>query len=199
LEAQTNAVVTFSGAQQHSIGGSFIFGSGATFDAGLSTTTFTTSGSARTIDINAEGFYNLSFTGSGSWTVTDSTLDANNVFITNGTLTLGTGTTTIGGSWSNNGGSFVVNGSTMVFTATSSGKVVRGGGSNFEEVIFSGIGGSWSMTDTNATTTGSFTVASGTVSLPSGILSVGGDFRNTAGTITHNTSEIFLTNASSAI
>lgn len=199
FEAQTNAIVTFSGTQAHSVGGSFILGNGVTFDAGLSTTTFTTSGSARTIDINNEGFYNVAFTGSGSWTITDATFDVNNAFITNGTLTLPTGTTTVASSWSNNGGAFVINGSTMVFTAVSGGKVVRGGGSNFEELIFNGSGGSWSMTDTNATATAQVIVTQGTVSLPSGIFSVGGSFRNNGGTITHNTSELILRSGSPAV
>lgn len=198
LEAQTNAIVTFAGSQTHSIGGSFILGSGSTFDAGLSTTTFTTSGASRTIDINNEGFYNVAFTGSGSWVVTDSILDVNTLIMASGALTLPTGTTTVASSWIVNGGSFGVNGSTLVFTATASGKVVKANGSNFEELIFNGIGGSWSMTDVNATSTGSVTVRKGTVSLPSGIFAVGGNLRNEGGALTHNTSEIVLTNATSA-
>lgn len=198
LEAQTNAVVTFTGSQTHAIGGSFILGSGATFDAGLSTTTFTTTGAARTIDINNGSFYNVAFTGSGSWTISDSIFDVRTVSISNGTLTLPTGTTTVSGSWINNGGSFVINGSTMLFDATSAGFIVRGGGSNFEEMLFRGTGGSWSMTDTNATATAAFTIASGTVSLPSGVFSVGGSFRNNGGTITHNTSELVMRSSAAA-
>lgn len=198
FEAFTNAIVTFTGTQQHSIGGSFILDSGATLDAGQSTTTFTTSGAARTIDVNDGSFYNVAFTGSGSWTITDATFDVQSAFITSGALTLPTGTTTVSGSWSNNGGSFTINGSTMVFDATSGGNVLRGGGSNFEELIFNGAGGSWSMTDINATSTGSVTIAAGTVSLPSGVFAVGGNFRNTGGTITHNTSDLILTNATAA-
>jgi hypothetical protein len=198
LEAQTNAVVTFTGTEQHSIGGSFIFGTGATFNAGLSTTTFTTTGSARTIDVNNQAFYNTAFTGSGSWSITDTTFTLRSARLTAGTLTLPSGTTTISGSWDNNGGTFVHNASTFLFTATVSGNQVRGGGSNFEEMIFRGSGGSWSMTDTNATSTSSFTIASGTVSLPSGIFSIGGSLRNVGGTITHNTSEIVMRSATAA-
>ncbi len=198
LEAQTNAVVTFTGTEQHSIGGSFIFGTGATFTSGQSTTTFTTSGASRTIDVNNQSFYNTAFTGSGSWINTDSTFTLRSARITAGTLTLPTGTTTVSGSWNTVGGSFVVNGSPMVFTATAGGNIVRANGSNFKKLIFNGVGGSWSMTDTNATATAAVTITKGTVSLPSGIFSVGGSFSNTGGTITHNTSELFMTSTTSA-
>ena len=52
------------------------------------------------------------------------------------------------------------------------------------------------MTDTNATSTGLVSISAGTVSLPSGIFAVGGNFSNTGGTITHNTCELMLTNGS---
>ncbi len=198
FEAYANAIVSFSGAQEHSIGGSFILGSNASFDAGLSTTTFTTTGAARTIDANSESFYNTVFSGSGSWSITDATFDVQNIFITDGVLTFPTGTTTVSGSFSNNGGSFVINGSTLVFDAATTGNILRAGGSNLEELIFNGVGGAWTMTDANATTTGSVTVQAGTLTLPSGAFAVGGDFRNTGGDIVHNTADLYFTNDTGA-
>lgn len=197
LEAQTNGVVKLSGTQLLSIGGSFILGTGATFNPGQSTTTFTTTGAARTIDVNNASFYNVAFTGAGSWTVTDTIFGVRSATISSGTLTLPSGTTTVAGSWINNGGVFTVGSSTLYFIASSSGKIVKANGSNFKAMVFNGVGGSWSMTDSNATATAAFTVTRGTVSLPANIFSVGGSFRN-RGTVTHNTSEIYMRSTAAA-
>lgn len=61
-------------------------------------------------------------------------------------------------------------------TSVSGGKSVQAGGSNFYSLIFTGVGGGWSFLDTNATTSRDMNVATGTVTFPSGILSVGGNF-----------------------
>lgn len=193
LELFTNAIFTAQGTESHSIGGSLILGSGATFTAAQSTLTLTTTGSARTVDVNQNSFYNLTFNGSGSWVVSDANLTANNnVTITTGGVTLPTGTTTVAGSFQNNGGTFVHSTGTLAFTATSGGKTVRAGGSNMYKVIFNGAGGAWSMTDTNATATASMIVTIGTVTLPSGVLTVGTDFNTASGTITHNSGTLRL-------
>ena len=198
LEAYDGATFTAAGSEEHSIGGSMIFGSGATFTAANSTTTFTTTGASRTVDVNAQSFYNLAFTGSGSWSVTDTTLDANNLLISAGTLTLPTGTTTLSGFFNNSGGSFDANNGLVIFDAGSGTHTVAMGGSDLNEVNFNGAG-AWNMTDTNATTTDSVTITDGTVTLTSGTLSVGGNFRNTGGAITHNTSELILTAATTTL
>jgi hypothetical protein len=54
------------------------------------------------------------------------------------------------------------------------------------------------MNDTNATTTGAFTVTAGSVTLPSGNLAVGKNFENLGGTITHNNAKLIMTATSSA-
>ncbi|MBX9794190.1 MAG: DUF2341 domain-containing protein [Burkholderiaceae bacterium] len=200
LEAQTNATFRALGTETHTIGGSMIFGTGATFTAGLSTTTFTTTGAGRTIDVNGNPFYNVAFTGAGSFNVTDTTFTTNRSLTqTNGTVTFGSGTTTIGASFNATGGSFTMGGAALVFTSTSTGNTVRFDDSLVPSVLFRGTGGAWSMADTNATTTGSFTVASGTVTLPSGNLGVARSFENIAGTIVHNTSDIIMSATSSAL
>jgi Domain of unknown function (DUF2341)/Concanavalin A-like lectin/glucanases superfamily len=200
LEALANARFRAAGTETHSIGGSFIFGAGATFEAGQSTTTFTTTGAARTIDINLGSFYNVAFTGSGSWTVTDDTFTATRSLTQSaGTLTFGSGTTTIGASFNATGGSFTMAGPALVFTSTSTGNTVRFDGSSVPSLRFTGTAGTWSMTDTDATTTGSFTVAAaGTVTLPSGLLAVAGSFDNASGTITHNTAELVMSSNTDA-
>lgn len=201
LELYTNAIFTAQGSETHSVGGSVMLGSGATFVAAQSTLTLTTTGAARTIDVNQNSLYNLTFNGSGSWTVTDTTLTANNnVTITAGAVVLPTGTTTVAGSFANNGGSFTHSTGTLAFTATAGGKTIRAGGSNMYQVIFNGSGGAWSMTDTNATATASMAVTAGTVALPSGTLTVGTDFMTaTTGVITHNSGTLRLTGTTTNI
>jgi hypothetical protein len=200
LEVFSNGTLTFAGMQQHSIGGSFILDSGASLTAGQSTTTFTTSGAARSITLNSDSLYNVVFNGSGSWNITDPTLTAHTLAIQSGALTLPSGTTTLSGSWNTTGGSFGINGSPVVFTATSTGNVVRANGSDFAEMRFDGIGGGWSMTDTNATSTASVTIVHGGLTLPSGTFAVGGSFRNEGGTVTHNTSDlIFYSDAAATL
>jgi hypothetical protein len=199
LEAQTNAVFRALGSETHTVGGSFNFGTGAVFTAGQSTTTFTTTGSARTIDVNNASFYTVSFTGAGSWTVTDSTFTTSRGLAqTAGTITFGSATTTIGSNFNATGGAFTMPGSALVFVSTTTGNVVRFDDSVVPSLRFSGTGGAWSMTDTNATSSGSFTVASGTVTLPTGNLAVARNFENTGGTIVHNTADLIMTATSTA-
>jgi len=177
LELRAGATFTAANGQVHSIGGSLLTGTGAVFTPAQSTVTFTTTGTARTIDSNNAGFYNLSFTGAGSWTVADPALLVVGDYIQSaGSVTLPSATTTIGGTFDITGGSFVANSGLLYFTATDVGNVVRFNGSDTATVRFNGTGGSWIIADTNATTTNSFTVSAGTVTLPTGTLTVGDNF-----------------------
>ncbi|MEM9336469.1 MAG: DUF2341 domain-containing protein [Patescibacteria group bacterium] len=198
VELLSNATFQMAAGEEHSIGGSLITAAGAVFDASTATTTFTTTGAARTININDDDFYNLVFNGTGSWTVTDTTLTTgSNFLIQNGAVTLPSGTTTIGASFVNSGGSFDSNGGRIVFDATSSGNTVTFGGSDTRSVLFAGTGGGWTMADTNATTTDYFRVATGSVTLPSGVLAVGADFI-VNDTITNNSGTVRLATSSGA-
>ncbi len=196
LELQDDATWTGQGTEDLTIGGSMVLNTDASYVTSNGTTTFSTSGAARTIDVNENSFNNVAFTGSGSWVMTDSTATFNgDVSISAGTLTMSNGTTTFGGSFVNSGGSFDANSGLTIFTGAST-QVVTFGGSDLNTVEFAG--GDYDFGDTNATTTGSTTITSGDITLPSGRFAVGGDFRNVGGDITHNTSELVLTNASSA-
>lgn len=199
LEAQTNAALTFSAGETHALGGSLIMGTSAVFTGSTATTTFTTTATNRTIDVNEDAFGNMSFTGSGSWTVTDPTMSVQNVLLSGGVLTLPTGTTTVSKNWNATTGSFVYNGGSFVFTGGGTGKIVRGNGSTFGPLSFNQSGATWSMTDTNATSTGSVIVTAGSVTLPSGAFAVGGDLRDDGGTFVHNTSLLVLTSTSTAV
>ena len=199
LEAQTNATFRALGTESHTIGGSMIFGTGALFTAGQSTTTFTTTGAGRTIDVNSNTFYNIAFTGAGSWDITDAIFTTSRSFVqSNGAITFGSGTTTIGASFNATAGAFTMGGTALLFTSTTTGNIVRFDDSVVPSVRFQGIGGSWSMADSNATTTGNFRIASGTVTLPSGNLGVGASFENLTGTIVHNTADIIMSATSTA-
>lgn len=193
LELFANAAFTAAGTETHSVGGNMILGTNASLDAAQSTFTMTTTGAGRTIDVNQNSFYNLVMNGAGSWTVSDPSMTvSNDMTITTGALTLPSGTTTVGGSFANNGGSFTHATGTLAMTATVGGKTLRMGGSTVNRLIVNGVGGAWSMTDTNATTTLSVDVANGTLTLPSGTFRVGSDF-TASGTITHNNGTLRLT------
>ena len=199
LEAQMNATFRAIGTETHTIGGSMIFNTGATYTTGLSTTTFTTTGASRTIDVNSNPFYNVAVTGAGSYTVTDTTFITSRSFTqSNGAITFGTGTTTIGASLNGTAGSFIMTGTALLFTSTTTGNIVRFDDATVPKIRFEGTGGAWSMNDINATTTGSFTVASGTVTLPTGNLAVAGSFENNGGIIVHNTADLIMSASSSA-
>ncbi len=199
IEAQTNAVFRAKTTESHSVGGSVIFGSGAVFTAASSTLTLTTTGAGRTFDINASSLHNLTVSGAGSYNFTDSTLTLGGSYTqSNGTVTFPTGTSTVGAAFNITSGSFTNSGSPFVFNGSGAGNTVRFNGSSVASLTFNGSG-SWIMTDTNATSTGSVLITRGTVTLPSGIFSVGGSFQKTAGIVTHNTSDLIMTATSTAL
>jgi hypothetical protein len=116
-----------------------------------------------------------------------------------GTVTFGSGTTTIGASFIATGGNFTMPGTGIAFVSSSTGNTVRFDDATVPALYFTGAAGSWNMTDTNATTTGSFVISNtGTVTLPSGALAVGGSFTNASGTVTHNTADLYMTSVTDA-
>ncbi len=194
LELYSNASFVATGAESHSIGGSLVSGGGATITGASATFTFTTSGAARTVDTNDGTLHNATFNGAGSWTLSDTNLTVgNDLTITAGAVTLPIGTTTIAGSFLNTGGSFMHSSGTVNFTSTGTGETVRPGSSNLHRVIFNGTGGTWSFFGSNATATKEFLVKAGTVTLPSGTLTVAGPFEVTGGAFTHNSGTVKLT------
>lgn len=197
LSLYTSAVWTGSGNELLSVGGSILSDTGAVFTAApTGTTTFATTGAGRTIDINDGAFANVAFTGSGSWTIIDTVFNAaGNVIKSAGTLTLPPATSTISGSFIQSGGSFVYNGGEFVFDGAGT-HVVTLNGSQSGAITFAG--GTYTITDTNATSTGRVYLESGSVTLPSGSLAVGGDFINNGATIIHNTNDLILTSTSTA-
>jgi|GEM_PF-4090091 len=110
---------------------------------------------------------------------------------TSSMLTLG-GTLTIAGSYYASSSSiFNTNGYGVLFTATSTGKIIVGemiGDSAFASTTFAGVGGAWTFRD-NASTTGNFTITAGTVTAPS-LLTLGKNYTNNA-TFTAGSGTIF--------
>lgn len=197
LELYSNAVFTANGTESHSIGGHLISGSGASITSANSVFTFTTTGADRIIDTNDGAFYDAIFNGSGNWDMTDTDITVgNNATITSGTVALPVGTTTIGGSFENTGGSFDHSSGTVYFTSTSAGEKVEAGGSDFYNMTFEGVGGSWAFQGTNATATADFRVISGNATAPSGVLAVGGNFIvNSGSNFPHNSGTLKLTSS----
>tara|TARA_B100000508_G_scaffold126467_1_gene111028 strand:+ start:42 stop:5051 length:5010 start_codon:yes stop_codon:yes gene_type:complete len=192
LELQANATFTGAGSESHTIGGELLSGAGATLALNDAALTFTSTQSGRSIDSNDATFGALTFNGTGSWTVNDTTFAANgDVTITNGDVTLPAATSTFANDFTNTGGSFDANGGVLAFTATDAGNTITFGGSDAATIQFAGSG-SWSISDTNATATASVTVATGTVTLPGGTFTVGTDFV-VSDTVAHNSGTIRLT------
>ncbi len=197
LELYANALFDATGSETHSIGGSLLAGSGATIDDETSTFIFTTSGAGRTVDTNDTSFYNATFNGSGSWTVTNTALDLGNDFtIIQGAVTLPSGTTTVTGSLSVTGGSFIANGGTMVFNSGSV-ETIRPRSSNFGTVVINGSG-SYSLQGGYATATGDVRIIDGTFTSATGTLTVGRSLIN-ADVFTHGSGVVRFTGTSTHV
>ncbi|MFT7506931.1 MAG: hypothetical protein ACI92I_000067 [Acidimicrobiales bacterium] len=192
LELLSGATFTGGNTEEYTIAGSFLSGAGAVFDSAQSTTTFTSTVAGRTVDTNEGGFYNVIFTGSGDWTISDAVFSVGGEYIKSaGTLTLPSATSTFAGSFTNTGGTFDANGGVIEFTSNNLGNNVQLSSSSANEILFDGTG-SWSLSDTNATATANFIVNSGSVTLPNGTLVVDGNFINND-TIIHNSGTVRLT------
>jgi hypothetical protein len=149
-----------------------------------------TSTGAESIQMGASSLFDLTFNGSGgTWAFTDTNAtSSNNVRIRNGTPTFPSGTFAIGGSLVRTGGSFAHNSGTVKFTSVEN-ETVTTGGSSFFNLLFDGSGGTWALSDANATTTNDFSIVNGTTTMPSGTLAIGGSFTN-ADTFEHNSGSV---------
>jgi len=184
LQNSASLVSSSTATEAYSIGGSWLTGSGALFTAGLSTVTFTATTTGKVVSPDTSPFYALTFNGNGgAWTFADrDATTTDNFTITAGSVTLGTSTLAVGGSF--------VNSATMSAASTS----IRFSSAQAESVTFGGyavgslaFGGSGvhTMTDTNATSTGSVTISAGSVALPGGTFAVANSFVRSGGSFTH--------------
>lgn len=156
------------------------------------------------ITTNDDSFYDLAFTGSsGGWSFTEPTTKIDNdLTVSAGTVTLPSATTTIGGSFDTTGGTFVNNNGVLYFTADTVETITFDGGAftnTANDVVFDG-GGSWSITDANATTSQDLRIEQGSVTFPSGTLAIGGTLHNDGGTfLGNNGTARFYSSASETI
>ena len=110
---------------------------------------------------------------------------------TNSTLNCNSLSLNIGGNFSNSG--IFTAPATTTFNSTSSLKTIAGnltGTSKFSGVVFNGVGGQWSFSNPAEAST-SFTITNGTVTAPSGNLTVTGSFTNSGSFIHNNGTVIF--------
>lgn len=157
---------------------------GNTYTPRTSTVTFTATTTAR-VNQGASSFYNLTFNGSGgsfSFVGANATV-TNDMTITLGTSTFPTGTLAVSGSFLNTGGSFISGSGIVRFTGNTGGKSIQVSNSSFANLEIAGVGGAWTVADTNATTTNTVNILTGTLVLPSGVFAVGGDITNNGGTL----------------
>ena len=166
------------------------------FVAQAGTVTFTSTATGKTIAAGASSFYNLTFNGvGGNWAFSGSNVSVGNDFtVATGTVTLPTGTTTIAGSFDASTGTFIHNNGAVLLTTASS-KTINPGTASFYDLAFNGAG-SWTFSGTNATSSRNFTIAAGSVTLPSGVLAVGGAFAKNGGSFSHNNGTLKLTASS---
>ena len=118
---------------------------------------------------------------------------------TSSIMTLGTNTLTLAGSFNASSTSIFTSATSTLFNATTTGKVIIATTSpvtSLGGVTFNGSGGGWKFGD-NASTT-DFKILSGTVTAPSSLLSVAGNFVNN-GTFTHNSGAVYFTGTSKTL
>jgi len=165
------------------IGGSLITTLG-TIDANNGTLRFYGS-TSEVLTVSDESLNSVEFAGTGDWTFTGSTADLDgDLLVEQGTVTLPAITLTIGGSYSN-ADTIIAGAGEVVFDSLDIGETINFGGSTLTDVSFNSPTGGWTVTNP-ATTTGALSIdAANDWTLSGGqILSVGGDFTNTAGAST---------------
>ncbi len=210
INGTLNASDTLAGnATLINLGTNWTVDTGATFDAANSTTTFngTTTSTINSGGIdNSHDFYTLTFEKSSTATTTlaTSTKVSGDLLIIGSDSILDASSSNyninVAGSWTNSG-TFRAQQGTVTFDATTTGKTITAGGSDFYDLTFNGSGGGWTFQDTDATTTNNFTISAGTATSTTGTLAVGGDFDVSGGTFKHNngTLKLFATSAGHTI
>lgn len=193
VEIRAGASWTTSGTDVYTIGGDLSMGTNASVTGGAGNFTFTSTVAGKMLTASTSAtLTNLTFNGTGSWSINGVATTTGDVNIATGAVTLPATTFAIGGTF-NNQGTFAANGGTVLMTANTAGNQIRTSGSSFKDLAFIGAG-SWSFLD-NATTTGNFTIASGAPTLPAGTLAVGGDFQNIGGSFNANGGTLSVTGA----
>lgn len=168
------ATTTISGSFSNS--GSFVHNNGGIL--------FNSANAGKTITTGSSAFYDVTFSGAGSWSFgSASATSSRNTIITQGTVTLPSGTYAVGGVFWKSGGSFAHNGGTVKFTASNA-QTIQFAGTSVHNITFAGPGGSWSFLDASITANNTVRFENGTTTLPSGTFSVGGSWTNIGAPVT---------------
>ncbi len=192
---------TSQGTNDITLQGDLTIGASGTFIKGTATTTFSGTAARIWTDNTAakQDLGNVVVNGTAKTLTLGSSVKATNIVIgADDTLSAGSAyTLTVLENW-NNTGTFTSLTGTVDFAATTTGKTINQGVSNFYNTTFSGVGGTWIWQNTNATTTNDFAITGvGTTTLPSGTLAIGGSFSNTAGAFVHNSGVVRFTSTAS--
>jgi len=165
------------------------FANNGTFNSRSGTVKFIGSGQNQ-IKIGNSTFYNIIFeNASGFWVLTDPTFIVNNDFqINSGTVTSTSGTLRVGGSFINSG-NYLHNQGTLEMVSSQTGKTINPGNSALYNLTFNNSAGSWNFASGNFTIDNDFTIYAGSVTLPSGTLTIKGNFAN-SGTFNHNSGTV---------
>lgn len=136
-----------------------------------------TSGGSESIRFGGSDTNNVTFNGAGSWTYLDTNATTSGaLIISNGSVTFPSGTYALGASLNATGGSFSGNGGIARFISSGAETISVGSGV-FYSLNFAGSG-SWTFLDADADAACDFIIFSGSVTLPSGTLTVGCSFIN---------------------
>jgi len=183
LKICLGSTFTAAGSESHSIGGSWIASSTATFTSASSTITFISTAGSKTITTAGNDFYNLTFNGSnGGWTFQDNATSTNNFTISQGTVTSTSGTLAVGGDFNVSAGTFENNSGKVLFNSSSAKTITTGGtGNPFYDIEFNGSGG-WTFASTDHDIDNDFIITQGTVTSTASTLSIGGSWLNSSGT-----------------
>lgn len=125
--------------------------------------------------------------------------DVTTVHVENdGTWSADSNVITVNGNWQNDG-TFTAGTSSLTMNSTTTGRTLSGamtGSSAFYDLTFNGSGGAWSFSAA-AETDRDFIITAGTVTAPSGNLTVARNFTNN-GTFTHNSGTVVLDTTTTA-
>jgi hypothetical protein len=168
-----------------SIGGNLSFGASGAFTKGTASTTFDGTGTSVWTDSTAakqdmgdvvvNGTTKIINLGSGV-KATNITIGADDTLSVDNNYAL-----EVKGSFTNNN-SFLAQNGTVTFTATGAGNTITAGSSSFYNLTFNGVGGNWSFVNSTLTIGNNFTIATGTVTMPTATTTITGSFANTGST-----------------
>jgi hypothetical protein len=192
----TYGTLSMNGLRAINIAGNLTIGASGLYTKGTATTTFDGTGSSTWTDstvakqdmgiVVVDGTSKTVLLG-GSVKATDVTIGADDILNVNGAYTF-----EVIGNWTNNN-VFTAQTGTVSFIATTTGKIIAPGSSSFYNLTFNGVNGNWAFSSSAVTVSNNFTIATGTVSLPTATTTVAGNFANTGGTFMHNNGAVSLT------